>query len=148
MKTYLSAFALLLPLAGAGSALAADVDAAGVKCSVATLQGTYLFASDGLTVSGKSKGPSAGAGYEVYDGHGNVRGVQTISTNGKIVKSIHVTGKYTVNADCTSSVKYSDGTNFDQFLAPDGSTFAFIQTDSGTVSAGYESRATSRRVDD
>src|SRR4051794_18949835 len=114
MKSRSGAFALLLPLtlAGAGSALAADAGAAPIAgaatCSEATLRGTYLFAHEGFTVSGQDQGPLAIAGQDVYDGHGNQRGVITVSENGKITRFIHDTGKYTVKPDCTGSVSFSD----------------------------------------
>jgi hypothetical protein len=61
-------------------------------------------------------------------GQGNVRGMYTTSPNGKIDRNVRVEGEYVVNADCTSTVSYSDGTHYDQFLAPDGKTFVFVQT--------------------
>src|SRR5690348_17169731 len=78
MKSHVSMFALLLPLAlaGAGSALAADAGATAdtpATCSEATLRGTYLFATNGFNVGGKFKGPFAAGGYEVHDGHGHTR---------------------------------------------------------------------------
>ena len=154
MKNHIGTFTLLLPLAlaGAGSALAAEdsaaPDAAAARCSEATLRGTYLFAYEGFTITGKGRGPFAVAGSEVYDGHGNVRSVSTTSTNGKITRFVHTPGKYTVNPDCTSSSSYSDGTRYDQFVAPDGSQLVFVQTNPGTVAAGFEPRVTARRVGD
>jgi hypothetical protein len=154
MKNHIGAFALLLPLAlaGVGGAFAAEdsaaPDANAAKCSVATLRGTYLFAYQGFTVSGKNQGPFALAGSEVYDGRGNVRSVSTSSTNGKISRFDRTTAKYTVNADCTGSVSYADGTRYDQFVAPDGSTIAFVQTNPGTVAAGFEPRAMAHTVGD
>jgi hypothetical protein len=144
MKNYVSAFALLLPLAlaGVGSALAAE------ECSVATLKGTYLYAYEGFTIEGNTKGPFAVAGSEVFDGQGNVRSISTVSTNGKIDRNVRIDGEYVVNADCTSTASYSDGTNYDQFLSPDGSTFVLVQTNPGTVAAGFEPRATAQRVGD
>jgi hypothetical protein len=109
MKSRSGAFALLLPLtlAGAGNALAADAGAA--TCSEATLRGTYLFAHEGFTVSGTGRGPFAIAGQDVFDGHGNQRGVITVSANGKITRFIHDAGKYTVNPDCIGSIHFSGG---------------------------------------
>jgi hypothetical protein len=124
------------------------VTGAATECSVATLHGTYLFAYQGVTVKGNPRGPFAVAGFEVYDGQGNVRSVSTSSSNGKIDRNVRTKGKYTVNANCTGSVRYSDGTRYDQFLAPDGSTFVFIQTNPGTVAAGFEPRATAQKVKD
>jgi hypothetical protein len=148
MKNHIGAFALLLPLAltGIGSALAAEDDAA--KCSEATLHGTYLFAYQGFTVSGNDQVPLAVAGSEMFDGLGNVRSVSTYSINGKITQLDRVHGRYTVNADCSGSSIYSDGSRYDQFTAPDGSTFVFVQTNPGTVVAAFEPRVTAHRVDD
>ena len=58
MKNRTGTFTLLLALvlAGGGNAFAAEdstaPDAAAARCSEATLHGTYLFANDGLIVSG------------------------------------------------------------------------------------------------
>ena len=144
MKNYVSAFALLLPLAltGVGSALAAE------ECSVATLKGRYLFANEGFTIEGNTRRPFAVAGSEVFDGQGNVRAIYTVSANGKIDRNVRVEGEYIVNADCTSTVSYSDGTHYDQFLAPDGKTLVFVQTDPGTVTAGFERSAMAKMVGD
>jgi hypothetical protein len=148
MRNHIGAFALVLPLAlaGVGSVLAAETAAA--QCSVATLHGTYLFANQGVITTGTDKGPFAVAGSEVYDGQGNVRSVYTISMNGEITRRARVTGTYTVNANCISFVRYSDGSRYDQFLAPDGGTFVFIQVDPGTVTTGFELGGTARRVSD
>jgi hypothetical protein len=125
-----------------GSALAAE------ECSVATLHGTYLFANEGFTIEGNTRGPFAVAGSEVFDGQGNVHAIYTVSANGKIDRNVRIDGEYVVNADCTSTVSYSDGTHFDQFLAPDGKTLVFVQTDPGIVAAGFERSAMAKRVGD
>jgi hypothetical protein len=154
MKNHIGTFALLLPLAlaGVGSTLAAEnnaaTDAAAQTCSEATLHGRYLFAYQGFTVSGNDRSPIAVAGYEVFDGLGNVRSVSTFSINGEITQHARIDGTYTVNADCTGSSVYSDGTHYDDFIAPDGSIHVFVQTDPGTVASGFEPRATARRVGD
>jgi hypothetical protein len=154
MKNRIGTFTLLLALAlaGAGNAFAAEdstaPDAAAARCSEATLHGTYLFANDGLIVSGNDRGPFANAGMDVYDGNGHVREVYTLSVNGKISRFIRVTGTYTVNSDCTGTARYSDGTRYDQFIAPDGSQIVFVQTNRGTVVAASELRVTARRVGD
>ena len=154
MKNRTGTFTLLLALAlaGAGNAFAAEdstaPDAAAARCSEATLHGTYLFANDGLIVSGNDRGPFANAGMDVYDGNGHIRSIYTISINGKISRFIRVTGTYTVKSDCTGTARYSDGTRYDQFVAPDGSQIVFVQTNRGTVVAASESRVTARRVGD
>jgi hypothetical protein len=161
MKNHISALALLLPLAvvGVGCALPAKDAAPGTtaegdttigttpaECSLATLDGTYLFAYEGVRIKGNSRDSFAVAGFEVYDGRGNMRIVTTSSSNKKIDRNVHTGGTYTVNADCTGIVQYSDGTRYDLFIAPDGHTFVFIQTNPGTVGAGFEPRVTAQRV--
>ena len=154
MKNHIGVFALLLPLAlaGAGNVFATEdstaPDTTAAECSEATLRGTYLFAYQGFAVGGEGQGPFAVAGYEVYDGHGNVDSVSTFSLSGEITRFARISGTYTLDADCTGSSSYEDGTSYDQFVAPDGSIFTFIQTNPGTVSAAFELQATARRVGD
>ena len=153
MRNRIGTFTLLtLALTGAGNAFAAEdstaLDAAAARCSEATLHGTYLFANDGLIVSGNDRGPFANAGMDVYDGNGHIRSIYTISINGKISRFIRVTGTYTVKSDCTGTAHYSDGTRYDQFVAPDGSQVVFVQTNRGTVVAASELRVTAHRVGD
>jgi hypothetical protein len=140
MRKNLGVFALLLPLAMAvaGTANAAEVAAA--KCSAATLQGTYLYSYTGSVVSEKDRGPFAYAGHEVYDGRGHVSGVSTSSTNGKIVRRARSTGTYKVFADCSGTLTYTDGSTYDLFVAPDGSSNMFVQTNPGSLAAGSEHR--------
>ena len=156
MKNHAGTLALSLPLAliAAGGALADQAavapDAPAVTCSDATLRGTYLFATNGFNVSGKGKGPFAAGGYEVHDGHGHTRQIVSYSNDGKITRFERGTGtgKVTVNADCTGTAVYTDGTHYDLFVAPDGGTIVLFETDPGTVSAEFEPRATARRVGD
>ena len=63
MRNRIGTFTLLtLALTGAGNAFAAEdstaPDAAAARCSEATLHGTYLFANDGLAVSGNDQARS------------------------------------------------------------------------------------------
>jgi hypothetical protein len=137
----------------AGGAGYADEDNgdedAGAKCSEATLNGTYLFAHDGVVISGKDQGPFAIAGMENYDGNGKVKAVASANFNGNVARHQSIPGTYTVKADCTSTATYADGTRYDLFIAPDGSMFTFVQTKpSEQVGAGFEPRGTAQRVGD
>jgi hypothetical protein len=130
-----------------GTGYAKDENAAGAKCSEATLDGTYLFAYDGFVIKENEKVPFALAGYEVFDGNGHVKGVATTNVNGKITSKEPFSGTYTVKTDCTGTVRYTDGTQFDQFIAPDGSIVTFVQTKpSKWVTAGLEQWGTAKRV--
>ena len=105
-----------------------------------------LFANDGLALSGNDQIPFANAGVDVYDGNGHIRSIYTISINGKISRFIRVTGTYNVKSDCTGTARYSDGTRYDQFVAPDGSQIVFIETNRGTVDAASEVRVSANKV--
>jgi hypothetical protein len=142
-------------LAGAGvlsggAGYAEDTPAADrTTCSVTTLKGTYLLAFEGVRVRGNDRLPFAGAGYEVYDGAGKVNAVISVSENGEIARNVRLYGTYTVNRDCTSTVTYPEtNEHFDQFVAPDGSMFTWVQTDRGVVLSAWELRGTAKRVGD
>jgi hypothetical protein len=74
--------------------------AARPRCSQTTLRGMYLFADHGVDTTGNT---FAGAGYEVYDGNGNIEGVSSANFSGEITRNEHYSGTYTVNADCTGT---------------------------------------------
>ena len=59
---------------------------AGAKCSEATLDGTYLFAHDGVKIEGNEQLPFANAGYDVFDGNGKVETVSSGNANGEITR--------------------------------------------------------------
>jgi hypothetical protein len=128
---------------------AEDENASRAKCSEATLDGTYLFADDGFVIRDNEKVPFAASGYEVYDGNGHTKGVVTTNVNGKITSKETFSGTYTVKADCTGSSTYTDGTRYDDYIAPDGSMLTFVQTKpSNWVLAGDEQQVTAKRVGD
>jgi hypothetical protein len=119
------------------------------KCSKATLDGTYLFAHDGVDISGTDQAPFAIAGMEKYDGNGKVKAVASGNFNGDVARHQSIPGTYSVKADCTSTATYADGTRYDLFIAPDGSMFTFVQTKpSESVGAAFEPRGTAKRVGD
>ena len=138
--------AALLTTVGAG--YAKDENASSrAKCSKATLKGTYLFAFNGVEIKGNSEQrPFAIAGYDVFDGNGEVRGVSSGNFNGEVFRKDPFTGTYTVKANCTGTVAYRDGPQIDVFIAPDGSKFAFVRTDPEFVGAGFDSQVTAKRV--
>jgi hypothetical protein len=132
-----------------GTGFAKDEAAAGAKCSEATLHGTYLDAYDGFDITGNEQVPFAAAEYQVYDGNGNVNGVFSANFNGDITRKEPFSGTYTVKADCTATVTFADGTQYDLFVAPDGSMFTFVQTNPPEqVTSGVALRGTAKRVGD
>ena len=141
---------LLVGLVGVlaiGAGYAKEENASMAKCSEATLEGTYLFAYDGFVIRDNEKVPFASSGYEVYDGNGHTKGVSTTNVNGKVSSKEHFSGTYTVKADCTGSSTYTDGTHYDDYIAPDGSMITYVPTKpSNLVSAGEEQQVTAKRV--
>ena len=135
-----------------GTGYAKDEDqTAGAKCSEATLDGTYLFAFDGVEIKGNDQRPFALAGYDVFDGNGEVKGVASGNFNGETFRNERSSGTYTVKADCTGTVTFTEGTaagtHYDLFIALDGSTYTFVQTNPPEfVTAGFELRGTAKRV--
>ena len=131
-----------------GAGYATDEDSARAKCSKATLQGTYLFAFNGVEI--KSNGeqvPFAFAGYAVFDGNGKAKGVDSSNFNGEVTRKEPDSPTYTVKADCTGTVTFRDGSQIDVFIAPDGSMFTFVQTKpSELVGSGFEPRGSAKRV--
>jgi hypothetical protein len=139
--------AALLTTVGAG--YAKDEDASSrAKCSVATLEGRYLFAQNGVEIKGNDQRPFAIAGYDVFDGNGEVKGVASGNFNGETFRNDRFTGTYSVKANCTGTVTFKDGaaTQGDVFIAPDGSMFAFVRTTPEDVAAGIDPQVTAKRV--
>src|SRR5215211_8873237 len=130
---------------GAGYAEDNGDEDARAKCSEATLNGTYLFAHDGVKIEGSDQLPFANAGYDVFDGNGKVETVSSGNANGEITRKVHESGTYTVKADCTGTAYGA----FDLFIAPDGSMFTFVQIKpKSNVTSGFELQGTAKRVGD
>jgi hypothetical protein len=147
--------ALLVGVVGVlavGTGFARDENAAGAKkCSEATLDGTYLFAYDGVGIEGNEQVPFAVAGYQVFHGNGEANGVSSFNVNGKITKKEPFSSTYTVGADCTGTQVAVAGitTKYDLFIAPDGSMFTFVRTEPPEhVTSGFDLRGTAKRVGD
>jgi hypothetical protein len=137
MKRYPAALLVVLGVVAVvvvlavGRGFADDENAAGAKCSDATLHGTYLFAQDGVDIFGKDQVPFAIAGMEKFDGNGKSKVDASGNFNGDVVHHEVLTGTYTVKANCTGTGTYPtpDGAlRSDMFIAPDGSKFTFVQT--------------------
>jgi hypothetical protein len=140
---------LMLGILAAGAGYANNNEDAGAKCSDATLHGRYLFAFDGFKIKGSDKVvPFARAGYEVYNGNGKMKGALSGNVDGEIIRNEPFSATYTVKADCTGTVTYTDGTRYDLFLDPDGTQFTFVQTNPEFVGAGFEPRGTAKQVGD
>ncbi len=117
-------------------------------CSLGTLHGAYIYALDGFTVAGEGasqRAPFAQAGREIFNGDGTMSGIGTASFNGDVVR-VTYSGTYTVTADCTGAVTFTDGagvvSHYDIAIENGGAEFGFIQTDPNVVTAAFERRRT------
>jgi hypothetical protein len=136
---------LLLVLGCAGAQWAIPQSAmAQESCNLGTLKGTYIFEYVGFTLINGQHVPFSAAGFDYYNGDGTMTGVFSDSGDSGIIEDQEFTGKYTVNPDCTSEQITNDPifgkSHYDQFLAPDGEKFTFVQTDEGFVATGIEHR--------
>ena len=152
MNRYVAALLVVLGVVGlvgvlaVGRGFANDEKAARAKCSEATLHGTYLFAQNGVEIKGDDQRPFAIAGYDVFDGNGDVKGVASGNFNGETFRNEAGSGRYTVKANCTGTLTFTNGTRYDVFIAPDGSMFTFVRTNPEFVSSGFEVRGSAKRV--
>jgi hypothetical protein len=153
MKRYVAALLVVLGLVGivgvlaVGTGFADEENAAGAKCSKATLHGTYLFAQDGVGIGGNDHAPFAIAGMEKYDGNGKAQAVISANFNGDVVRHESISGTYTVKANCTGTVTYGPTEALDVFIAPNGSMFTFVQIKPPQqVTSGFELQGTAKRV--
>ena len=121
-------------------------------CTVATLEGRYLFAFS-TTILPPAFGvtqptQSNAAGFNILNGDGTGTDTVTLTIGGHTaLENTVVPTSYTVNADCTGAytVLVPNGPSFDIFIAPDGEDFASIATGpSGNTGSGI-SRRVSRR---
>jgi hypothetical protein len=158
MNRYVAALSVVLGVVGlvgvaaVGRGFAQNVEDAAVakKCSEATLDGTYLFAQNGVEIKGNDQRPFALAGYDVFDGNGKVRGVSSGNFDGEVFRKQPIRGTYSVKANCTGTVTFRGvggaTTHGDIFIAPDGSKFAFVGTDPESVGASIDEQVTAKRV--
>jgi hypothetical protein len=126
---------------------------AGATCDLGTLRGTYLFADNGVdSITGKH---FAGAGYEYFDGNGNIEGVFSSNFDGVVTKRESFQGTSEVNADCTGRSTYPGDPGdvvykYDLFIYPGGEMLTWVQIkpQRSEVVSAVEQRVTRQRVGD
>jgi hypothetical protein len=125
--------------------MAPTATADGLRCSKATLRGTYAHTGTGvITAPPELAGPLANVGTETFDGRGGLTSSGFVSLNGNIV-AVTETGTYTVNSDCTGTytVQISPlGITTSAFFVIDDSAngLQVISTDPGVVITGIARR--------
>lgn len=99
-----------------------------ISCDASTLTGTYQYRARGA-YGGKVH---IEHGFEVYDGSGKVTNAYRVAGQDKQER---IRGTYEVTKDCRAVVTYENGQKLDQYIAPDGSEFFWVQT-GGFAEAG------------
>ncbi len=118
--TALAVLSLVLPAA-----------ANGLKCSNATLNGSYS-----ATITGTLGGlPFAELDLVTSTGNGTFSGNGTVSLDGAI-STVSFTATYTVNSNCSGSATLSTGVTQNFNIKADGSEVMFIATNSGATITG------------
>ncbi len=119
-------------------------------CTLATLQGRYLFAESGILLPPAFgvavPTQAADVGFHIFNGDGTGTDIVTVRIGSTVVLENLVSPLvYTVNADCTGTITVSNGPSFDIFIAPDGTEFGSIATaPAGNYPASIVSRVSKR----
>jgi hypothetical protein len=129
-----SAFAM--PAQGSSSDEANDQG-----CTNKSLQGTYGFTAQGVTLKGSPvpaplQGPFASSGSATFDGQGNFTLTATSSFNGLVQGPTTVKGTYSVNKDCTYDSVAENGATFRSVIVNGGKEILILQTTPGVAIIG------------
>lgn len=81
--------------------MASTTQAEGPACSLTRAAGKYAD-----SISSVGLGPYAAVELLTADAAGNINGKQTSSSNGSVIRST-ISGTYTVDPDCTGTVRFS-----------------------------------------
>ena len=144
MKQYLRTcvLAAAMALAVSGVARAQELDA----CSKSMLSGLYVFTASGFNIVSGVPQPKAIVELIRFNGDGTLTNPwTTVSINGAITQHPHPlepagTGSYSVGADCTGTLHFDTGPNYDFFVGFNGSEIQMIQTNPNTVFQGKAER--------
>jgi len=119
-------------------------------CSLETLHGTYGGVWTGLIYPGATPTnpqlmgafwPYDGMEVSTWDGAGNFTAVDVFAVGGTPGQPANDNGVYTVNANCTGTLKLTNGLSFDFILLHGGNEIKFAETD------GYPTVVTETRMD-
>lgn len=112
------------------------------SCTNTEAAGTYSFTCSGWTAAGPGGSllPMMQVGVATGDADGNWSGTATVNIGGvMVIPNSKVTGKATVNPDCTGTITYNKGTptemNISFVLNPKTSEIFGLITDKGTVAS-------------
>ncbi len=122
-------------IAGAATAFATMVDERATTCSIATLEGSYIYWAQGYL----DKEPYASAGIMSFDGKGRIALRYTRSLERK---ELTTKGTYTVMENCSGTMQLGTGTVNQFYLAPNGNSFKWVRMTGEGAVGGEADRAT------
>jgi hypothetical protein len=116
-------------------------------CTLATLEGRYLFAESGVLLPPAfgvtAPTQAADAGVHTFNGNGTGSDTVTFRIGTQVVlENAESPIAYTVNTNCTGTITVLNGPSFDIFIAPDGEIFSSI----ATAPAGNYAASIAQRV--
>ena len=112
--------------------------AAAAPCSVASLQGQYVFTGRGFIEAVEPGIQRMHYGIFVFDGRGAFVGKQSSSRGGKIGRE-KLQGSYTIDADCSGTMTFNSILNpnaqihWDVYVAEDGRRGHMVRMDEGNM---------------
>lgn len=109
-------------------------------CTNAASAGTYSVTCSGWTATPAGLVPIMQVGVATGDPDGNWSGTTTVNIGGQmVIAGVKVTGKSTVNPDCTGTITYNKGTptelNLTYVANPKSDEVSGLITDKGTVAS-------------
>jgi hypothetical protein len=117
----------------------ARLSLAHAECSPGTLQGQYIFSGRGFIEPLAPTVQRVHSGLFVFDGVGNLSGMETSSREGIIATSQTLKGTYSLNENCSGKIIMDSlalpnlQTHWDVFVTADGKKANMIRTDAGSM---------------
>lgn len=106
-------------------------------CSLATLNGAYLFSASGYTMVNGVTQPKAIVEMIHFNGDGTLSVAGgTVSINGVIIQIPPGGGVFAYGADCRGTVSFTNGPNFSLYGSTKGKDLLMIQTDANNIFRG------------
>jgi hypothetical protein len=117
------------------------------KCTLATLNGQYVFDATGYNIVNGGLVPKTVVEFLTFAGDGSLTSIGTAVVGVIVIPKHSGTGSYTVNDDCTGTLTFNDSKfTFDLYIEPHGRTFHMIQTVAGQMLAGEVRRVAAQEL--
>lgn len=112
----------------------------GLTCALGNLQGSYVFALEGVIVGSSAKEDYASVGVLTLDGLGGALLRITQSYDGRITGPTALAGRYSLGDDCAGQMLFASGARFDFVSDNGGRELRVLQTNPNNVVHGSARR--------